>query len=205
MARGKSTWINEVRHGSLGCVRLLPMKSRHAPRGRLRAPNPNHPELPGISEFVGVTVMDLSNPRFHGRAGSPAPLVIEFHRAFQLPLRLEPAWDGIDSGLRDLRIDLLAEEVSEYRQAALQGDLIGVADALADIVYVAYGAAISYGIDLDAVIAEVHRANMSKLGPDGRPVLRADGKVLKAASYRPPDVEAILRVAGRRARASSPS
>lgn len=92
-----------------------------------------------------------------------------------------------------MRIDLLVEEVGEYVQAARDGNLVGVADALADIAYVAYGAALSYGVDLDAVIAEVHRANMSKLGPDGRPVLRSDGKVLKSNSYRPPNVEGLLQ------------
>ena len=59
-----------------------------------------------------------------------------------------------------------------------------------------YGTAAVHGIDLDAVIAEVHRANMSKLGPDGRPVLRADGKVLKGDCYTPPDVAAVLRAQG---------
>jgi len=59
-------------------------------------------------------------------------------------------------------------------------------------VYVAYGSAITYGIELDAVVREVHRANMSKLDQAGRPVLREDGKVLKSQQYRPPDVTAVL-------------
>lgn len=61
------------------------------------------------------------------------------------------------------------------------------------MVYLAYGTAAEYGIDLDAVLAEVHRANMSKLGPDGRPALREDGKVLKGDCYRPPQVADVLR------------
>ena len=158
---------------------------------------PGHPQLPGIVEFrdVGIVAPTVhSTPRQAAQqAQSPAQLVAVFHRSFQLPLRSDPAWSGIDDGLRDLRIDLLVEEVGEYVQAARDGNLVGVADALADIAYVAYGAALSYGVDLDAVIAEVHRANMSKLGPDGRPVLRSDGKVLKSNSYRPPNVEGLLQ------------
>lgn len=60
----------------------------------------------------------------------------------------------------------------------------------------AYGTALVHGIDLDAVIAEIHRANMTKLGPDGRPLLRADGKVLKGEHYRAPDVAGVLREQG---------
>jgi predicted HAD superfamily Cof-like phosphohydrolase len=67
-----------------------------------------------------------------------------------------------------------------------------LADALGDIVYVAYGAAVTYGLDLDAVLAEIHRSNMSKLGLDRRPIMRADGKVLKGPAYRPPDIGTVL-------------
>ncbi|UQX01898.1 hypothetical protein [Streptomyces sp. RerS4] len=68
-----------------------------------------------------------------------------------------------------------------------------VAPELADVVYIAYGTALVHGIDLDAVLAEIHRADMSKPGPDGRPTLREDGKVLKGAAYRPPRVADVLR------------
>lgn len=71
-------------------------------------------------------------------------------------------------------------------------DAFSVADALADIVYVVYGTALTYGIDLDSVLREVHRANMSKLGADGKPLLRQDGKVLKSDRYRPPDIAPIV-------------
>lgn len=60
------------------------------------------------------------------------------------------------------------------------------------VVYVAYGTALSYGIDLDAVLAEVHRSNMSKLGADGRPIHREDGKAMKGPGYTPPDIAAVL-------------
>jgi len=115
----------------------------------------------------------------------------EFHRSYDLPVRTSPTTD-IGSAQIDLRLALIEEEVGELREAAVAGDLIGVADALADIIYVAYGTAHVYGIELDSVLDEVHASNMTKLGTDGRPVRRPDGKILKGPDYRPPDVKAIL-------------
>ena len=89
-------------------------------------------------------------------------------------------------------MDLLVEETGEFADASAKSDIVGIADALADIVYVAYGAAVTYGIDLDAALREVHRSNMSKLDEQGRPVYREDGKVLKSARYTPPDIRGIL-------------
>lgn len=129
--------------------------------------------------------------------GSPGPLsraweqVGEFHRAYGLPTRTAATAD-VGSAMARLRQVLIEEEVGELRAAVVAGDLSGIADALADIVYVAYGTAHTYGIDLDAVLDEVHASNMTKLGADGRPVRRADGKVLKGPAYRPPDVVAVL-------------
>ncbi|WBQ04453.1 nucleoside triphosphate pyrophosphohydrolase family protein [Kribbella sp. CA-293567] len=117
--------------------------------------------------------------------------VLAFHRAFDLPRRHLPEV-AIGVELADLRVRLLREEVEEFADATQAGDIVALADALADVVYVAYGSAISYGIDLDAAIAEVHRANMSKLDDAGRPVLRSDGKVMKSSRYTPPDVARIL-------------
>lgn len=96
-----------------------------------------------------------------------------------------------------LRQDLLDEEVAELRAAVAAADLVAVADALADVVYVACGTAHVLGIPFDEVFAEVHRANMSKLEVDGRPILRADGKVLKGPAYVPPDVGRVLASARR--------
>lgn len=79
-------------------------------------------------------------------------------------------------------------------EAVSSGDLAAVLRELADVVYVAYGTALTYGVDLDAAVAEVHRANMTKLGPDGRPVVR-DGKVLKGPAFRPPDVRFLVEKA----------
>jgi predicted HAD superfamily Cof-like phosphohydrolase len=116
----------------------------------------------------------------------------DFHRAYGLPVRESPTVD-VGADQVELRLALIEEEVGELAEAARAGDLVGVADALADIVYVAYGTAHVYGIDLDAVLDEVHSSNMTKLGADGRPIRRADGKVLKGPSYRPPNIAAVLR------------
>ena len=111
-----------------------------------------------------------------------AAAVAEFHMAFNLPMRQIPSTE-IDSALARLRVALLEEEVGEFVAASEKGDLVGIADALADIVYVIYGTALTYGIDLDTVLREVHRSNMSKLGSDGKPLIRDDGKVLKSERY----------------------
>jgi predicted HAD superfamily Cof-like phosphohydrolase len=100
----------------------------------------------------------------------------------------------IDESLAKLRIALLEEEVSEYVDAVADLDLVAIADALADIVYVAYGTAVTYGIDLDMVLSEVHRSNMSKLDKNGRPLIRDDGKVIKSDQYFPPDVAGVLKL-----------
>jgi predicted HAD superfamily Cof-like phosphohydrolase len=121
---------------------------------------------------------------------SPWQLVREFHERCDLARADAPRLVG--AGLAEGRQRLLEEEVGELAEAVLAGRLDQIARELADVVYVAYGTAITYGIDLDAVLAEVHRANLSKLGPDGRPVIRG-GKVQKGPSFRPPDVAAVLR------------
>jgi predicted HAD superfamily Cof-like phosphohydrolase len=117
-----------------------------------------------------------------------------FHAAFGLPVRAQPTVD-IPPEEAHLRQALLDEEVDELRAAVAAGDVVAIADALADIVYIACGTAHAYGVDLDAVVAEVHRSNMTKLGSDGRPVYRDDGKVLKGPSYEPPRLAAVLGLA----------
>ncbi|MBW8700400.1 Phosphoribosyl-ATP pyrophosphatase [Streptomyces sp. MBT84] len=125
---------------------------------------------------------------------SPASLVREFHLAFGLDVRTVPT--EVSPGLAAHRRELLAEEAAEVAEVAVTGPLDRLAHELADLVYVAYGTALVHGIDLDAVIAEIHRANMTKIGPDGTVSRRADGKVLKGDHYRAPDVTAILREQG---------
>jgi len=107
------------------------------------------------------------------------------------------AWEpcaAISGDQATLRQSLIDEETGELRDAVAAGDIVAIADALADIVYVAYGTACVYGIDLDAVLDEVHASNMTKLGADGLPIRRPDGKVLKGPDYRPPDVAGVLGI-----------
>lgn len=99
-----------------------------------------------------------------------------------------------DENTQVLRFELIREELEELDVAMVEENLVGVADALTDLLYVVYGAGIAYGIDLDKTFAEVHRSNMSKLGPDGKPILRADGKVLKPDTYQPPQLEPLLNL-----------
>ncbi|EFF93497.1 secreted protein [Streptomyces sp. e14] len=127
-------------------------------------------------------------------SSSPADLVREFHRAFGLDARSTPT--RVPPALAAHRGELLAEEAAEVAEVSVEGPLDRLAHELADVVYVAYGTALVHGVDLDEVIAEIHRANMSKLGPDGEVARRADGKVLKGDHYRAPDVAAVLRRQG---------
>jgi predicted HAD superfamily Cof-like phosphohydrolase len=98
----------------------------------------------------------------------------------------------VDARLVDLWPRLLTEEVTELDEALRDRDLIGVADALADVLYVAYQGAASFGLPIDELFGEVHRSNLTKVPADGEAVRRADGKVLKPDSYRRPDLGPIL-------------
>ena len=93
-----------------------------------------------------------------------------------------------DFNLAALRLDLIEEEVQELRDGLGRSSLLEVADALTDILYVVYGAGHAFGIDLDDCFHEVHRSNMTKLGEDGRPLYREDGKVMKGPNYEEPDL-----------------
>jgi predicted HAD superfamily Cof-like phosphohydrolase len=98
-----------------------------------------------------------------------------------------------DFNLAALRLDLIEEEVQELRDGLGRSSLLEVADALTDILYVVYGAGHAFGIDLDDCFHEVHRSNMTKLGEDGRPMYRDDGKVMKGPNYEEPDLDQFIR------------
>jgi predicted HAD superfamily Cof-like phosphohydrolase len=98
----------------------------------------------------------------------------------------------VDHNTAMLRLNLIYEEYTELEDAVTEKDLTGIADALTDILYVTYGTGLAYGIDLDKCFEEVHRSNMSKLGPDGKPIYREDGKVLKGINYTQPDLKSVL-------------
>jgi predicted HAD superfamily Cof-like phosphohydrolase len=115
--------------------------------------------------------------------------VMEFHRAFGQRIGEQPALPEMEE--RNLRYLLLEEEFNEYEKAESENDLVEIADALADIIYIACGTAVSYGIPLDKIFDEVHRSNMTKL-VDGKVLRRKDGKIQKPAGWTAPDVAGIL-------------
>ena len=90
--------------------------------------------------------------------------------------------------INNLRIDLIKEELQELTEAMNNKDLLEVADALTDILYVTYGAGHAFGIDLDKCFDEVQNSNMSKLGEDGNPIYNESGKVMKGPNYFKPDL-----------------
>ena len=95
--------------------------------------------------------------------------------------------------INDLRYNLIKEELDELKQAMENKDLLEVADALTDILYVTYGAGIAFGIDLDKCFEEVQNSNMSKLGEDGKPIYNEAGKVMKGPNYFKPDLSKFVK------------
>ena len=94
--------------------------------------------------------------------------------------------------INDLRINLIEEELNEFKDAMSKKDLKEVADALTDILYVTYGAGHAFGINLDDCFEEVQKSNMSKLGNDGKPIYNENGKVMKGPNYFKPDLNKFL-------------
>ena len=92
-----------------------------------------------------------------------------------------------------LRLELIEEELNELREAIGNADIVEVADALTDILYVTYGAGHAFGIDLDKCFQEVQESNMSKLDHNGDPIYREDGKVMKGPNYFQPDLTSIVK------------
>jgi predicted HAD superfamily Cof-like phosphohydrolase len=117
----------------------------------------------------------------------------EFHRVFGAHIEAAPTAD-LPEEVINLRISLIQEELDEYREAAEARDLVGIADALSDLMYVVLGTYVSHGLQdvAEPLFAEVHRSNMSKLDAEGRVIYRADGKVLKSNLWTPPDLESVL-------------
>ena len=110
-----------------------------------------------------------------------------FMKTFGQMVRTKPQFP--DEETMQLRYDLIKEELNELEQAMKTKDLKEVADALTDILYVTYGAGYAYGINLDKCFKEVQRANMSKLGSDGKPIYNEKGKVMKGPNYLEPNLK----------------
>lgn len=119
--------------------------------------------------------------------------VQEFHDTYGLPVLHTP--DISNEKTNTLRINLLAEELGELKDALDQGDMVETLDALIDLQYVLDGAFLSFGLQSvkQAAFDEVHRSNMSKLGEDGKPIVReSDGKILKGPNYFKPDISQFI-------------
>ena len=176
--------------------------------------DPREPRAPwdGPVETDGALPLVAHDGVGEREGDDPEALVRRFHHVYGLPVQTDGA--SLERESLDMRMSLIAEEFAElvgavygqaaraeiessYRRAVAADDgtrdTVETADALADLIYVIYGMALETGIDLASVLAEVQRSNMSKLGADGKPVYREDGKVLKGPDYFPPNVEAVLR------------
>jgi predicted HAD superfamily Cof-like phosphohydrolase len=119
--------------------------------------------------------------------------VHEFHKAFGLGIQNSPTAE-LDTHRNLLRYKLMREENEEYLDAANNRDLVEVADALGDMLYILCGTIIEHGMQhkIEEVFDEIQKSNMSKLGADGKPIYREDGKVLKGPNYFKPDINSIL-------------
>ena len=124
--------------------------------------------------------------------GTNFELVGDFMEAMDQEVLIYPVFP--EEHIQRLRIDLIEEELDELHLGIDNQDIVEVADALTDLLYVVYGAGQALGIDLDECFQEVHQSNMSKLGEDGRVIKREDGKVLKPDTYFPPDLKSVLSV-----------
>ncbi|MFJ1474747.1 hypothetical protein ACILE9_10855 [Capnocytophaga cynodegmi] len=119
--------------------------------------------------------------------------VADFHKAFGLGIKQEPTINLKDE-IINLRFKLMAEENEEYLEAARNKDIVEVADALGDMLYILCGTIIEHGLQhkIEEVFSEIHRSNMSKLDENGNPIYREDGKVMKGANYFKPNIAKIL-------------
>ena len=109
-----------------------------------------------------------------------------FMKTFGQEVKSKPSFSS--DKINKLRIDLIKEELEEFQEAMKNNDLLEVADALTDILYVTYGAGHAFGIDLDKCFDEVQNSNMSKLGENGEPIYNESGKVMKGPNYFKPDL-----------------
>ena len=119
--------------------------------------------------------------------------VKQFHKSFGLGIQEKPTI-SISEEKKYLRYNLMKEENEEYLQAALNNDLVEVADALGDMLYILCGTMLEHGMQhkIEEVFDEIQKSNMSKLGKDGKPIYREDGKVLKGPDYFKPNINKII-------------
>ncbi len=120
--------------------------------------------------------------------------VAKFHEVFGIGNEEKPLAQATDATI-DLRYKLMQEENDEYLEAAKNGDLVEIADALGDMMYILCGTILKHGLQdkIEEVFEEIQRSNMSKLDADGNPIYREDGKILKGENYFKPDFTSILK------------
>lgn len=176
-------------------AKLLELAREDEAKAKLVGTGIRHlPELPtNWPEIAPGLILELEDPTNL----SAIKLVREFHRTYDQPFDMPLNID--DELLNRLRVELIAEELKELTDALAESDCVEVLDALIDLEYVIAGAYLSLGLDdvRDLALAEVQRSNMSKLGANGEVLYAESGKVLKGPNYSPPNLEPILRAAGR--------
>ena len=123
----------------------------------------------------------------------PIEAVTKFHESYGLGIEHTPK-ANLPKNISELRFNLMKEENEEYLQAAQAEDLIEIGDALGDMLYILCGTIIAHGFQdkIESIFDEIQRSNMSKLGADGKPFYRKDGKVMKGPNYFKPDLKKIL-------------
>ncbi len=114
-----------------------------------------------------------------------------FMKTFGQEVKTKPSLS--DDKINKLRVDLIDEELTEFKDAINNNDLKEAVDALTDILYVTYGAGHAFGVNLDKCFEEVQRSNMSKLGVDGKPIYNDAGKVMKGPRYFKPDLSQFIK------------
>lgn len=159
-----------------------------APVGRLDG---SFGGFPRQSKNVLFLLRDALDAVLKDKTPSNYDKVVEFMHAFDQPVAQAPTVD-VDEVRTKMRCDLIKEEYEELVEAVANNDIVGIADALADLLYVVYGAAATWGVPIQDVFAEVHRSNMTKLGEDGKPVYREDGKVTKGPGYEAPRIAEMI-------------
>ena len=117
-----------------------------------------------------------------------------FHEAFNIGINQNPTV-AVSEKIKELRFNLMKEENEEYLEAVKNNDIVEVADALGDMLYILCGTILTHGMQhkITEVFEEIQRSNMSKLGQDGNPIYREDGKVMKGPNYFKPNIKAILK------------
>tara|TARA_B100000795_G_scaffold191891_1_gene146392 strand:- start:1474 stop:1860 length:387 start_codon:yes stop_codon:yes gene_type:complete len=123
----------------------------------------------------------------------PIEAVTKFHESYGLGIEHTPK-ANLPKNISELRFNLMKEENEEYLQATRDEDLIEIGDALGDMLYILCGTIIAHGFQdkIESIFDEIQRSNMSKLGADGKPIYRKDGKVMKGPNYFKPDLKKII-------------